>query len=216
MPFTDPELVRIYEACDRLPETRWKSHLGTGSWARMRQQSALAPGRKIRATAEISHREPTARAYSVSSREGVRCCFGDRGIIIHAAGGRVAFPSSTPSHSEIRSNAEPTAWPRRVRACLRVRAAIPTPAAGRPGEPCPSCPASSGTPPAIPGTELRTGIPPLLLPGDVPALPHAKPTGTPASRRSNALSRPSPGCGTAVAGFSGFSLGLESAAVGVS
>src|SRR3954453_14083905 len=34
--------------------------------SRMRQQSALAPGRKILATAEISQRDPTARAYSVS------------------------------------------------------------------------------------------------------------------------------------------------------
>ena len=30
----------------------------------MRQQSAFAPGRNIRATAEISHRDPTAREYS--------------------------------------------------------------------------------------------------------------------------------------------------------
>lgn len=32
MPFTDPELVRIYEACDQLPEIRWKNQLGSGSW----------------------------------------------------------------------------------------------------------------------------------------------------------------------------------------
>jgi hypothetical protein len=32
MPFTDLELLRIYEACYRLPEVQWKNHLGTGSW----------------------------------------------------------------------------------------------------------------------------------------------------------------------------------------
>jgi site-specific recombinase XerC len=32
MPFTDSELVRIYEACDKLPEVQWKNHLGSGSW----------------------------------------------------------------------------------------------------------------------------------------------------------------------------------------
>lgn len=32
MPFTDAELVRIYEACDKLPEVEWKNHLGSGSW----------------------------------------------------------------------------------------------------------------------------------------------------------------------------------------
>ena len=35
--------------------------------SRIRQQSAFAPGRKMRATAEMSQREPTAREYSVSS-----------------------------------------------------------------------------------------------------------------------------------------------------
>jgi len=34
--------------------------------SRIRQQSAFAPGRKIRATAESNQREPTAREYSVS------------------------------------------------------------------------------------------------------------------------------------------------------
>jgi integrase len=32
MPFTDPELVKIYEACDKLPEIQWKNDLGSGSW----------------------------------------------------------------------------------------------------------------------------------------------------------------------------------------
>jgi integrase len=32
MPLTDPDLVRIYAACDKLPETRWNNHLGRGSW----------------------------------------------------------------------------------------------------------------------------------------------------------------------------------------
>jgi integrase len=32
IPFTDAELGRIYEACDRLPETRWKNSLGGGVW----------------------------------------------------------------------------------------------------------------------------------------------------------------------------------------
>jgi hypothetical protein len=32
MPLTDSELVRIYEACDKLPETRWNNNLGWGSW----------------------------------------------------------------------------------------------------------------------------------------------------------------------------------------
>jgi integrase len=32
MPLTDSELVKIYEACDRLPEIQWKNHLGSGSW----------------------------------------------------------------------------------------------------------------------------------------------------------------------------------------
>ena len=32
MPFTDAELVRIYEACDRLRDVDWKNHLGSGSW----------------------------------------------------------------------------------------------------------------------------------------------------------------------------------------
>lgn len=32
MPFTDSELGKIYEACDKLPEVRWKNHLGSGSW----------------------------------------------------------------------------------------------------------------------------------------------------------------------------------------
>lgn len=32
MPFTDAELVRIYEACDQLPEVQWKNQLGSGSW----------------------------------------------------------------------------------------------------------------------------------------------------------------------------------------
>jgi site-specific recombinase XerD len=32
MPFTDSELTRIYDACDRLPEVGWKNHLGSGSW----------------------------------------------------------------------------------------------------------------------------------------------------------------------------------------
>jgi integrase len=32
MPFTDQELAKIYEACDRLPEIQWKNNLGAGSW----------------------------------------------------------------------------------------------------------------------------------------------------------------------------------------
>jgi hypothetical protein len=32
MPFTDSELVRIYDACDNMPEVQWKNHLGSGSW----------------------------------------------------------------------------------------------------------------------------------------------------------------------------------------
>jgi integrase len=32
MPLTDSELVRIYEACDKLPEMRWNNHLGRGAW----------------------------------------------------------------------------------------------------------------------------------------------------------------------------------------
>jgi site-specific recombinase XerD len=32
MPFTDAELVRVYEACDRLRDVDWKNHLGSGSW----------------------------------------------------------------------------------------------------------------------------------------------------------------------------------------
>lgn len=32
MPFTDSELVRIYDACDNLPDVQWKNHLGSGSW----------------------------------------------------------------------------------------------------------------------------------------------------------------------------------------
>jgi site-specific recombinase XerD len=32
MPFTDSELAKIYEACDRLPDVQWKNHLGSGSW----------------------------------------------------------------------------------------------------------------------------------------------------------------------------------------
>lgn len=32
MPFTDLELLKIYEACDKLPEAQWKNHLGAGSW----------------------------------------------------------------------------------------------------------------------------------------------------------------------------------------
>ena len=32
MPLTDSELVNVYEACDRLPETQWKNRLGAGSW----------------------------------------------------------------------------------------------------------------------------------------------------------------------------------------
>jgi site-specific recombinase XerD len=32
MPFLDVELVKIYEACDKLPEIQWKNKLGTGSW----------------------------------------------------------------------------------------------------------------------------------------------------------------------------------------
>jgi integrase len=32
MPFPDPELLKIYEACDKLPEIQWRNHLGTGSW----------------------------------------------------------------------------------------------------------------------------------------------------------------------------------------
>ncbi len=32
MPLTDAELVKVYEACDRLPEIQWKNHLGAGSW----------------------------------------------------------------------------------------------------------------------------------------------------------------------------------------
>jgi integrase/recombinase XerD len=32
MPLTDSELVRIYEACDKLPETRWNNNLGWGLW----------------------------------------------------------------------------------------------------------------------------------------------------------------------------------------
>ena len=30
MPFTDAELVRIYEACDKLRDVVWKNHLGSG------------------------------------------------------------------------------------------------------------------------------------------------------------------------------------------
>ena len=30
LPLSDTELTRIYEACDRLPATRWRSHLGSG------------------------------------------------------------------------------------------------------------------------------------------------------------------------------------------
>ena len=33
IPFSDVELTRIYAACDRLPEVRWKNHLGTGVWS---------------------------------------------------------------------------------------------------------------------------------------------------------------------------------------
>jgi integrase len=32
MPFTDAELVKIYEACSRLPEIRWKNQLGGSAW----------------------------------------------------------------------------------------------------------------------------------------------------------------------------------------
>jgi integrase len=32
MPFTDPELQRIYDACARLPEVRWKNSSGSGLW----------------------------------------------------------------------------------------------------------------------------------------------------------------------------------------
>jgi integrase/recombinase XerD len=32
MPFTDAELTRIYDACDRLPRTEWKNQLGAGAW----------------------------------------------------------------------------------------------------------------------------------------------------------------------------------------
>ena len=32
MPFTDVELTRICDACDRLPTVAWKNHLGTGTW----------------------------------------------------------------------------------------------------------------------------------------------------------------------------------------
>jgi integrase len=32
MPLTDSELVKVYEACDNLPNMRWKNQLGTGSW----------------------------------------------------------------------------------------------------------------------------------------------------------------------------------------
>ena len=32
MPLTDSELVRIYEACDKLPETRWNNNLGWALW----------------------------------------------------------------------------------------------------------------------------------------------------------------------------------------
>jgi integrase len=32
MPFSDTELVKIYEGCDKLPEIHWKNNLGFGSW----------------------------------------------------------------------------------------------------------------------------------------------------------------------------------------
>ncbi len=32
MPFTDAELTRIYEACDKLPAIQWKNHIGSGTW----------------------------------------------------------------------------------------------------------------------------------------------------------------------------------------
>jgi hypothetical protein len=32
MPLTDPELVRIYEVCDSLPDMNWKNQLGDGVW----------------------------------------------------------------------------------------------------------------------------------------------------------------------------------------
>ncbi len=32
MPFTDAELTRIYEACDKLPTVEWKNHFGAGAW----------------------------------------------------------------------------------------------------------------------------------------------------------------------------------------
>lgn len=32
VPFTDGELTRIYDACDRLPAIEWKNHLGAGTW----------------------------------------------------------------------------------------------------------------------------------------------------------------------------------------
>lgn len=32
MPFSDSELVRIYGACDRLPDIRWQNHIASGVW----------------------------------------------------------------------------------------------------------------------------------------------------------------------------------------
>jgi integrase len=32
-PLTDSELVKIYEACDKLPGIQWKNHLGSGLWS---------------------------------------------------------------------------------------------------------------------------------------------------------------------------------------